>query len=747
MDEKEVVNLIKNKKHSRLSFLEDERKLVDNDDYYGFLYFLLESKNEDKKDILEKISNIYGGLFYAYLYLGDVALKIYSTIYERHVPESFFRAATELDRDNSDAWWGIYRASRDLKSFLESLKIDYKNKNIKAVKDKLKNTMIDGLNLSGYSNDEWNFLIKILLDKEILSEENTKKYLLHAYLNLNLIDEGVDLIHKMDKVNVDILIKYYRLGKIDKKTSLSKLYFFETDKFLEGDSLGIYEEYLKESLKGEANPTKSVLILKAFKARRFWDVIKHYRDGLTNNIFLHYDFESRIYLLLSQIQLKIDLDEEALKYILNKHQLVDKEYRGLYKAFCLSRILDKLKNQYDKNNYFHHDIAALKSYQDAEQLLEDSELLNHFLYNELFDELEGLREKWDNEHFKYRFEGLRNNNSELYFTHESLMEFCTLGVKNKHYKEVVDKINEYHEKSPSTIYTYNALGVCFDKLASQKKAFEYFEKAVELMEKYKEFDYSILANYIQHAKENSFLIPDDRFEKLQDDLNINLVESCKWSPLIGNRLYKYYPLNVNTIDSLINGYFYFPQKNQLNDPIEFPELDGIGKKDIIHSDYRICSFSKNKNSVLMWSHYTKNHEGLMVEFQFKGELSKGVGIAEVKYTDGGKRNRDQDKYIFNQFLLTKNNEWSYEEEVRLLSYKNDKVFYEKYNYPYHDKNKINAQILSITLGCNFPESKIELIKNIVETMNKNRYEHEENILLRKAIISKSNIFSLEYINL
>lgn len=309
-----------------------------------FLYFLLESKNEDTKDVLEKISNIYGGLFYAYLYLGDVALKIYSTIYERHVPESFFRAATELDRDNSDAWWGIYRASRDLKAFLESLKIDYKNKNIKAVKDKLKNTMIDGLNLSGYSNDEWNSLIKILLDKEIPSEENTKKYLLHAYLNLNLIDEGVDLIHQMDKVNVDILIKYYRLGKIDKKTSLSKLYFFETDKFLEGDSLGIYEEYLKESLKGGANPTKSVLILKAFKARRFWDVIKHYRDGLTNNIFLHYDFESRVYLLLSQIQLKIDLDEEALKYIFNKHQLVDKEYRGLYKAFCLSRIVDKLKS-------------------------------------------------------------------------------------------------------------------------------------------------------------------------------------------------------------------------------------------------------------------------------------------------------------------------------------------------------------------------------------------------------------------
>ncbi|HHG3100637.1 TPA: DUF2971 domain-containing protein, partial [Vibrio parahaemolyticus] len=182
-------------------------------------------------------------------------------------------------------------------------------------------------------------------------------------------------------------------------------------------------------------------------------------------------------------------------------------------------------------------------------------------------------------------------------------------------------------------------------------------------------------------------------------------------------------------------------------PIEMPEIDEIGTEHLIDSNYRICSFSKNNNSMLMWSHYTENHSGIMVAYKFGGELPRGVGIDEVKYTDSSKRNREKNKYIFNQFLLTKNNEWSYEEEVRLLSYKKDKVYYENYERPLIDRNKINAQIISITLGCKFPESKMNLIVNLVKNMNEKRKDHDPLVKIRQAKISDNSIFGLEYIDI
>ncbi len=138
-------------------------------------------------------------------------------------------------------------------------------------------------------------------------------------------------------------------------------------------------------------------------------------------------------------------------------------------------------------------------------------------------------------------------------------------------------------------------------------------------------------------------------------LNTLLVNSFQWDRFLssGNgRLYKYSPFNLNTLDSLINQYFYLPQKNQLNDPIEMPAISGIGPDHLIDSDYRICSFSKNQNSMLMWSHYTENHQGIMVEYQFCSGIPNGFGIGRIKYTNGEKRKMDQDKYIFNQYLLT-----------------------------------------------------------------------------------------------
>ena len=113
-------------------------------------------------------------------------------------------------------------------------------------------------------------------------------------------------------------------------------------------------------------------------------------------------------------------------------------------------------------------------------------------------------------------------------------------------------------------------------------------------------------------------------------------------------------------------------------------------------------------------------------------------------SDSLKRKREQEPYIFNQFLLTKNKEWSYEDEVRLFSPIGKKVGYTSYEYPNFDRSKINARIISITLGYRFPEDKKGLISNLIKTINSQLKPYDEKIKLKQAYIDEFNNFSIVY---
>ncbi|EGR3067956.1 hypothetical protein DMW20_00005, partial [Vibrio parahaemolyticus] len=316
------------------------------------------------------------------------------------------------------------------------------------------------------------------------------------------------------------------------------------------------------------------------------------------------------------------------------------------------------------------------------------------------------------------------------------------------YVEVFDRVVDFHNDNIPTITTQNVLGVCCERRGMYQEAFQYYEKAIKIMEDHNDFSYVVISNYLNASKLSGNELSKKVYDHWRDMFNISLVNSFKWDRFLTSgkgSLYKYSPFNLNTLDSLINQYFYLPKKNQLNDPIEMPAISKIGSEHLIDSDYRVCSFSKNQNSMLMWSHYTENHQGIMVEYQFGSGIPNACGIGSVKYTNGEKRKIEQDQYIFNQYLLTKNKEWSYEEEVRLISYKLDKVYYSSYEYPNPDRSKLNARIASITLGCNFPPSKLQLITNLVASMNEKRTEYETKIKLKQARISENNMFGLEYV--
>jgi len=90
----------------------------------------------------------------------------------------------------------------------------------------------------------------------------------------------------------------------------------------------------------------------------------------------------------------------------------------------------------------------------------------------------------------------------------------------------------------------------------------------------------------------------------------------------------------------------------------------------------ICCFSECKDSILMWSHYAKNHTGFCIEYNFKdknNDIINTRALNPVIYTSDPLDMSDyfSSKDNFNPLIGTyismfKNSHWSYEKEWRLI---------------------------------------------------------------------------------
>ncbi|HIH74564.1 MAG TPA: DUF2971 domain-containing protein [Methanosarcina sp.] len=134
---------------------------------------------------------------------------------------------------------------------------------------------------------------------------------------------------------------------------------------------------------------------------------------------------------------------------------------------------------------------------------------------------------------------------------------------------------------------------------------------------------------------------------------------------------------------------------------------------------RMCCLSTRNDSALMWSHYANNHTGVCLCFKptkslcadsRSGEINEiyrltfGTELAElmeVKYKDGcpgevNILNMDRIK-VGEQILecfLTKDSEWEYEKEYRMLSFK--KYFHGEYVKKY-EKNELEGIIFGLKI--------------------------------------------------
>ena len=123
-------------------------------------------------------------------------------------------------------------------------------------------------------------------------------------------------------------------------------------------------------------------------------------------------------------------------------------------------------------------------------------------------------------------------------------------------------------------------------------------------------------------------------------------------------IYKYRPINKNTIESLINNTLYFSPPKEFNDPFDTNvkvdfigspgseikkvyKIKGLTIPDVVYDDVlkdsgnvnkhiemlnesdsdfyhkysMMCCFSKKKDNLLMWSHYANSHKGIVLGFK------------------------------------------------------------------------------------------------------------------------------------
>lgn len=119
-------------------------------------------------------------------------------------------------------------------------------------------------------------------------------------------------------------------------------------------------------------------------------------------------------------------------------------------------------------------------------------------------------------------------------------------------------------------------------------------------------------------------------------------------------------------------------KFYIGDPIKFQEIIEHYFQEII-KNYGISCFTKKYDNLLMWAHYSENHSGLCLEFNFLDEINdfndKKIKLEEfniphlrkVNYTNSNVE-INYKQFVQESFtpVYTKTKVWEYEEEFRSI---------------------------------------------------------------------------------
>lgn len=239
-------------------------------------------------------------------------------------------------------------------------------------------------------------------------------------------------------------------------------------------------------------------------------------------------------------------------------------------------------------------------------------------------------------------------------------------------------------------------------------------------------------------------------------------------------LFKYYALNENSIDALLNSYIYATHPNQFNDVfdcfINLIKFDDVEmNKNFLKNFYKLTddkieeianntsdiqkkikknlfnfigliSLTNDDNNILMWSYYT-NHQGFCINFDYKLFPFKFHGPFPINYQKKVKpiSIKDELKSSFELASLIQTNikfkNWEHEDEWRLLI-ESPSEMVSPFNQCGHNrkfKYPISA-IKSITLGMKFFDFHNEIDKFTRISDNEMDIEIKKNIREKSMVL-------------
>jgi hypothetical protein len=130
------------------------------------------------------------------------------------------------------------------------------------------------------------------------------------------------------------------------------------------------------------------------------------------------------------------------------------------------------------------------------------------------------------------------------------------------------------------------------------------------------------------------------------------------------------------------------------------------------SDVKVLCLSEVNDNILMWSHYSEQHMGAVLELKCVEELDSVFGVAQpVDYRESMPRLFDEDflvrmqsgqanmnvRQIYDRSVLSKAKDWAYEKEWRLvLNTRRPELDYEDISFS-------REELSAVYLGCRMPQ--------------------------------------------
>lgn len=173
----------------------------------------------------------------------------------------------------------------------------------------------------------------------------------------------------------------------------------------------------------------------------------------------------------------------------------------------------------------------------------------------------------------------------------------------------------------------------------------------------------------------------------------------------------------------------------------------------LNKDFGIFSLSKDEKSNTLWSYYSQDHKGFMIEFkESEGKVSFAKQLEQSLVNYNNKREQDfllltkkntkEMKEIFLKIAFTKDGAWRHENEYRIFSFlsklENSKTDNE--GFPIFTLTVKPHDISRIVLGIRSSKS---LKRKVIHWI----LSHKDcNISLQKAVVPRTS-FQLEYENI